>query len=315
MPVDGTDVEVHRDLAQPDLADVTELLGTVGAVDGYPALSEQKRIEVADSSGSAPAGRSLARLRRSGLLVGYGHLSRGNDSWGIEIVVRPDHRAGGVAEALGSALLGPLLDEVGRQGGGQVYFWAPRASAVHDRIAEANGLRPGRELIQMRVPLPLTAQPGQPAHPPATRAFRPGNDELAWIEVNNRAFAAHPEQGGWTIDELLRREEEPWFDPAGFLLHEVGGRLAGSCWTKVHRDEDPPLGEIYVISVDPDFQGRGLGRSLTTAGLNWLADAGITVGMLYVDGDNVAAVGLYRSMGFTVDHVDRAYGGKVAPTS
>jgi mycothiol synthase len=66
--------------------------------------------------------------------------------------------------------------------------------------------------------------------------------------------------------------------------------------------------------VDPDFQGRGLGRSLTTAGLSWLNDAGISVGMLYVDGDNVAAVELYRSMGFTVDHVDRAYAGRIAPT-
>ena len=312
MPVDRTEVEVHRDVAQPDLADVIELLGTVGTVDGFPALSEQKRIELADSSGGAPAGRSLARLRRSGRLVGYGHLSRGNDSWGIEIVVHPDHRADGMAEALGSALLAPLLDEVGRQGGGQVYFWAPRASAVHDRIAEANGLRPGRELIQMRVPLPIAAQPGDRADPPPTRAFRPGYDESAWLEVNNRAFASHPEQGGWTIHELLRREQEPWFDPAGFLLHEVGGRLAASCWTKVHREEDPPVGEIYVISVDPDFQGRGLGRSLTTAGLTWLAAVGITVGMLYVDADNVAAVGLYRSMGFTVDHVDRAYTGKIA---
>jgi ribosomal protein S18 acetylase RimI-like enzyme len=29
--------------------------------------------------------------------------------------------------------------------------------------------------------------------------------------------------------------------------------------------------------------------------------------MLYVDGDNRAAVHLYRSMGFTEDHVDRSY--------
>ena len=88
------------------------------------------------------------------------------------------------------------------------------------------------------------------------------------MAVNNRAFATHPEQGGWSVEELVEREQEEWFDPAGLLLYEVDGRLAGSCWTKIHRDTDPPLGEIYVISVNPDFQGRGLGRSLTVAGLS-----------------------------------------------
>ncbi len=67
------------------------------------------------------------------------------------------------------------------------------------------------------------------------------------------------------------------------------------------------MGEIYVISVDPDFGGRGLGRALTIAGLDHLASLGLSIGMLYVDEANAAAVGLYRSLGFTVDHVDRAY--------
>ncbi len=155
----------------------------------------------------------------------------------------------------------------------------------------------------MRRPLPVEG-----ARPPlAVRPFVPGSDERAWLDVNNRAFAGHPEQGGWDLGTLEAREAEPWFDPAGFLLHEEGGRLAASCWTKIHRSAAPPLGEIYVIAVDPDFHGRGLGRAMTLAGLDWLAGAGLGVGMLYVDGANTAALSLYRSLGFTVDHVDRSY--------
>jgi mycothiol synthase len=154
------------------------------------------------------------------------------------------------------------------------------------------------------------------------RPFRPGEDEEAWLEVNNRAFHGHPEQGSWNLATIQERERQPWFDPSGFLLHERDGRLAGFCWTKVHEPEDEgeseglceQLGEIYVIAVDPDFQGHGLGRQLVLAGLASLCERGVSTGMLYVDHDNEAARKLYFSLGFKDDHTDRAYVTDIAPT-
>jgi mycothiol synthase len=97
-------------------------------------------------------------------------------------------------------------------------------------------------------------------------------------------------------------------------------RLAGFCWTKVHEAHDslsppgePALGEIYVVAVDPDFAGHGLGRQLTLAGLDYLSSKGITEAMLYVDATNAAAVKLYVELGFTVNHIDRAYTGDIRP--
>jgi mycothiol synthase len=137
------------------------------------------------------------------------------------------------------------------------------------------------------------------------------------LALNARAFADHPEQGAWQLSTLLDRENQAWFDPAGFLLHESEGVLDGFCWTKIHdedeHDRDQQIGEIYVIGVDPSHQGRGLGKDLVLAGLASISARGVPAAMLYVDADNGPAVALYRGLGFVVDHHDLAYVGNVAP--
>jgi mycothiol synthase len=178
---------------------------------------------------------------------------------------------------------------------------AEPASDELDAAVQGAGLVLTRTLLQMRRSLPVPPGDRGPSGAPVPlRAFRPGVDDDAWLAVNNRAFAWHPEQSGWTGAELAERMTEPWFRADGFLVHDgPAGAIDGFCWTKIHADHDPPLGEIYVIGVDPDAHGRGLGRALTLGGLDWLADHGLTIGMLYVEADNDAAVGLYRDLGFT----------------
>jgi mycothiol synthase len=129
----------------------------------------------------------------------------------------------------------------------------------------------------------------------------PGLDEIAWVEQNNASFAGHPTQGAMTIDRLVAREHAPWFDPAGFLLFFEGDRLAASCWTKVHRGATGSVGEIYVVSVAPFAQGRGLGHVAVLQGLEYLASCGIELAELYVEEENLGAYQLYESLGFAYD--------------
>jgi mycothiol synthase len=217
---------------------------------------------------------------------------------------------------VGADQLHAAVAEVSAQGGGPLRWWVTEPSEADAAAAHAAGLARERELLQLRTPLPLPPSIVGAAPQLTLRPFVVGEDEDAWLDVNNRAFDWHPEQGGWTRSMLLAREQEPWFDPEGFLLHwdDVSGRLAGSVWTKVHgaADGNPPMGEIFVISVDPDFGGRGLGRALTAAGFEWLhRERAMDVGMLYVDVANTPAMKLYADLGMTRHHGDVAYYGEI----
>jgi mycothiol synthase len=300
-------LEVKRHLGRAEIAAVSELLEVATQVDHHHPLDEHRWLDLVHGGREGFAGL-VASEPGHPHPVGYAQLSRDprSGSWALEFVVDPHHRD--TDPEIGLRLVESALDLVRSEGGGHVHLWVPKPTPLHDRIAEATGLRRGRQLHQYRRPLPVDEKTDL-----AVRPFMPGFDEERWLAVNNRAFRWHDEQGGWTLETLQDREAQDWFDPAGFLLHERNQRLAGFCWTKVHTDHVPPLGEIYVVAVDPDFQGQGLGRQLVVAGLDWLWRNGIEVAMLYVDRDNAPAVRLYQALGFVLDHVDQAYVGDVKP--
>lgn len=184
--------------------------------------------------------------------------------------------------------------------------WLPGTDPVLAAGLEHSGFTVDRRQHRMEVDLPIS---GSPSLLPGVElhTFRPGVDEAAWLRVNNRAFANHPDQGGWVAEVLARRMAEPWFEPEGFLLAWRDDELLGSCWTKVHGG-DPPEGEIFVIGVDPDAQGLGLGRALVVAGLADLADRrGCRRGSLYVAAGNAPALALYEGLGFRISRTDTAY--------
>lgn len=312
------------ELDAPRREAVTALLRRADAADDHPPLPEPQYHALADDGGTRHEGR-LVLVERAGsdkALAGFALLTPARDgSTAIHIVIDPTLRNGGseggagfgLGSGLASELTGAAVALADKDGTGRpLHLWAMRAGPADDERAEDNGFVPERDVIQMRVPLPLADDVLRATQPLATRPFVPGKDEEAWLRVNNRAFAEHPEQGSWTLEQLHERLAADWVDLEGFLVADdpddpEGGGLIGFCWTKIHRNRDPVLGEIYVIGVDPARHGGGLGRALTVAGLNSMADRGVHVGMLYTDDSNEVAVTLYGRLGFTVDHIDRSY--------
>ncbi|WP_142060134.1 mycothiol synthase [Pseudonocardia kunmingensis] len=286
----------HAGLDEVSAGEVEALAAAATAVDGTAPLGEHVLLHLRRDD----AAHLLAR-DETGALRGVAQLDAGEGGATAELVVHPDARRAG----LGRRLVEALAERVGSA---PLNVWAhgqhPGAVALAARL----GFTAARELWQMRRDL---AEPVPDPELPAGVVLRPfvvGADEDEFLRVNNAAFDWHPEQGGWDLDRIRDGEAQPWFDPAGFLLAvDARGRVLGFHWTKVHTDPEP-IGEVYVLGVDPAARGLRLGAALTLAGLQHLRDArGQTRVLLYVEADNSPAVRLYGSLGFTRWQADVSY--------
>jgi mycothiol synthase len=304
--------------------EVTEVLALARAAsdaDGVYPLSEHVVLHVR-RGGDEPAIHLY--VRDDDQLVGYAHVDTTDvvEGASAELVVHPMFRRRGLGRAL---VVAATEAAAGHDPAGRLRLWAHGDHPSATALAMSLGFRRTRVLYQMRRSLfaPIDA----PRLPDGVtlRSFVPGEDDQRWVALNARAFAALPDQGRWTLKDLRVRMAEPWFDPDGFLLAEreqehdhsllaergglpargrptaEGRELVGFHWTKVHGDQGhdhDPIGEVYVLGVDPAAHGLGLGRALTLAGLRYLRNRGLDQAMLYVDETNTAAVALYHKLGF-----------------
>lgn len=271
---------------------------TASLVDGQPPFSDQSLIDVASGARTlilAVEPQDPPVDPDDFAVVGAAILGHGE----LEFVVEPEWRGHGYGRA---ALRGVLASCPP-----QVRIWAHGDHPASRVLAQEFGFSPIRTLLQLR----LTKAPASRARPATAGhadvtvgTFRPGVDEEEWLEVNALAFADHPEQGRMTLDDLRAREAESWFDADDFLLARGSdGDLLGFIWLKV----EDTVGEVYAVGVHPAASGRGLGRLLMEAGLARLRDRRVEAVTLYVEADNLPAVSLYRSLGFTDHTIDVQY--------
>jgi mycothiol synthase len=293
-------VTVGGPLSAADASAVLGLAGAAARTDGVAPLSEHVLLHLR-YGGDAQA-RDLL-LTAQGELSGYAHLDPagpGGSASG-ELVIHPGRRGHGLGLLLGRQLEAAAGEALLR-------VWAHGDLPAAARLAAAAGFERARSLWQMRRSLQPAIGSPRIAEGVTIRTFAVGRDEDAWTALNARAFASHPEQGTWTREDLEVREREPWFDPGGFFLAERDGKLVGFHWTKVHATEqEEAVGEVYVVGVDPDERGTGLGRALTLVGLRYLRSRGLPEVMLYVDESNTPAIGMYESLGFSHHGTDVMY--------
>ncbi|SHN45695.1 mycothiol synthase [Cryptosporangium aurantiacum] len=262
------------------------------ATDGVGPLSEQTILALKNPAEYPDVVHLFAR--EGDEIAGYAQVAPGDPASG-EVVVHPAARGQGFGRRLVESALAAAH--------GPLAIWAHGEHPAAVALAGSLGLQRSRVLSKMCRSLERPLPPVRLPDDVRLRSFVVGADDAAWLRVNARAFASHPEQGKWTQHDLEVRQREPWFDAAGFLLAVRGDDVLGYHWTKRELSPDGtpgPEGEVYVVGVDPDAQGLRLGTALTIAGLEHLARAGATEGVLYVDESNERAVRVYAGLGFEV---------------
>jgi mycothiol synthase len=293
-------VEVQQDefdweSATGPAAELQRIARAATSHDGVFTLNEQ-----------AVLGLSHRGLENARLWIGDGGFALLRDGSMLELAVHPESRRRGVATALMEHVSGATET---------VEAWShadhPGAAALASRF----GVPRVRELLVMRrsTELPLAAV--EVPDDITIRTFQPG-DEGALIDVNAAAFAHHPEQGSMSVADFRERMNSDWWDPNGLFLAvprdpDSAPAVLGFHWTKVHREDGEPYGEVYVVAVNPRMAGRGLGTLLTNVGLSHLQDMGLGSVLLYVEGDNAPAIAVYTKQGFTVERTEAQYVGRI----
>ncbi|MDQ4037776.1 MAG: mycothiol synthase [Actinomycetota bacterium] len=308
-------------LSESEAAEVARLIDAVADADGVSPVNEHVLLHLRHG-GDVESSNFLLRAA-DGTLAGYAHLDPTDPIAGpaAELAIDPRHRGQGLGRLLLRAVEQASPD-------GRLRLWAHGAHPGAEALAVSAGYSRTRVLWQMRKSLLALLPPLEIPDGVRFRQFRPARDETAWTALNNAAFADHPDQGGWSEQDILLREKEPWFDPAGFLLAERAGStggagphhepdLIGFHWTKIHGSQPAhsesdthahePIGEVYVLGVHPAARGIRLGPALTIAGLRYLRSRGLRQVMLYVDESNAPAISIYSGLGFTRWDTDITY--------
>ena len=107
----------------------------------------------------------------------------------------------------------------------------------------------------------------------------------------------------WGGRRMRARLPHAWFEHftgTSWIADDAAGHVAGFCIAYLSPDE-PTVGVIHLVGVDPNRRRRGLGRALVDQAATGLAARGATTVTAQVWPGDPIAVAFHRGIGFRVD--------------
>jgi ribosomal protein S18 acetylase RimI-like enzyme len=141
-------------------------------------------------------------------------------------------------------------------------------------------------------PHPVESRPdSQPGIRAATAA-----DVPALTALINRAFAV--ERFFLVHDRVTPPQVESALDRGTFLLLEAGGLLQAAVFCEIGGDIAPGVGRIGMLSVEPELQGKGIGRRMVAEAENFFRAKSCTFSELRIVDLRSELPPFYRKLGY-----------------
>ena len=160
-----------------------------------------------------------------------------------------------------------------------------------------------RRFLELRLDLSKTPLPEISQICPRCRPLQPGEEERL-TQLQNRSFTGSWGYNANTVEGIIYCIYLPNCSPEDIILAFDSDKPIGYCWTRINFWKNKTSGEgagrIYMLGVDPDYRGRGLGRQILLVGLSYLKSKGLRVVELTMDSENKVACALYKSVGFNL---------------
>jgi len=217
----------------------------------------------------------------------------------LDCLIHPDHRRQGLA----TKLLGHAIHRAKDLGVRVAHVNIPEDNVTAKSVLSKLGFRFIRRFLELRLDVSKVRWQDSSQCVVKYRNLQPG-EEGKLAQFQNYSFADTWGYNPNTVEEIVY-----WTNLSGSSLEDVvlaceDDKIIGYCWTGITCKREAVPGEkrgrIFMLGVDPDYRGRGIGKQVLLAGLSHLKSKDLQVVELSVDSENKAARALYRSIGFEI---------------
>jgi mycothiol synthase len=273
---------------------------------GHPASSQALSEELCRPNYLPERDLFLAEL--AGKVIGYMDVRAelGIGRAVLDCLVHPEHRRKGLA----TELFHHASRRARELGARVAHVNTPEDNIAARALLSKLGFRFARRFLNLTLELSEARLLDEEKVALPGRHLQRG-EQAELTRIQNRCFAGTWGYNPNTLEEIVYRLKLTGSSPEDVILVCQGDRLAGYCWTLTSPGASAAaganVGRIYMLGVDPDYRGRGIGKRALLAGLAHLKSKGIQVVELTVDSENTAACALYKSGGFRISSTSAWY--------